>query len=110
MPVYQGQNPNLKKAGVFLPIEIDLDDPEVQAKLKGPQGVPGPQGNPGPRGEKGEIGPVGPPGPSVKGPVGDQGPAGPKGDKGEKGEKGEPGDKWSEAEIRALVKKVLAGL
>ncbi len=38
---------SLAKAGVWLPVELDLTDPEVVDKLRGPEGKQGSQGQPG---------------------------------------------------------------
>jgi hypothetical protein len=90
-----------------LTVTIDATDPAVAELLRGPagspgqqgvQGIPGPTGPQGPKGDKGDTGPKGD---SVAGPQGA------KGDTGDQGPPGLPGEKWSEAEVATLIRKVL---
>lgn len=65
---------------------LDINDPAVIEKLKGPKGDQGPSGPQGERGQSGFQGPIGP-----TGPEGPRGPVGPKGDPGDPGLTGRPG-------------------
>lgn len=96
---------NISKSGLFFPLQLDFQDPDVIKNLKGPEGAAGPQGSPGPQGVKGPQGAVGPAGPV--GPMGAKGEVGPSGPKGDVGPKGDKGDPPSEAELLALIKQVL---
>jgi hypothetical protein len=110
MPVHGSANGNITKAGIYFPVQLDLDNPEVVSKLRGPQGPAGVQGPQGMPGEQGPVGPQGPIGVSMPGKPGPQGLRGEQGERGEQGPQGVEGPKWSEDEVRALIKKVLAGL
>ena len=107
---------------VQLTLVLDGKDESFVELLRGPKGDKGERGDAannrevarllaseypvevrGPKGDKGDKGD------SVTGLKGDPGRTG---DKGERGEKGDKGDavKWSEDEVRTIIKKVLAGL
>ena len=107
---------------VQLTLVLDGKDESFVELLRGPKGDKGDRGNDannqevarilasdyasvtkGPRGDKGDKGD------SIQGEKGDPGRKGDPGLKGDKGNDGEP-VKWSEEEIRKLIKKVLAGL